>query len=63
MVKLDCWRKFNRRIKAHLEDLHFLQNELLCLQVIFWQNDNFLNRPLVCRHKHTPVSSDPITLR
>lgn len=41
------------KLKAHLEDLHLLQNQLLCLQVIFGQNNHFLNRPLVCTQTHT----------
>lgn len=42
----------NRKIpgfSAHLKDLHFLQHEFLCLQVISWQDDHLLHCTSVCR--------------
>lgn len=33
---------------TYFEDLHFLQDQLLSLQVISGQDDDFLNCPLVC---------------
>lgn len=46
-------------IKADLENLNLLQDQLLSLQIISGQHDDFLNRPLVCRPQHTPVSDTP----
>lgn len=47
--------------RAHLENLHLLQDQLLRLQVISGQNDDFLNCSLVCGPQHTPVSHVPAT--
>lgn len=48
-----------RAIKADLEHLDFLQDQLLCLKVISRQHNDFLYRSLVCGPQHTHVSYTP----
>lgn len=47
--------------KAYLENLDLLQDQLLGLQIVSGQHNDFLNCPLVCGPQHTPVNYTPAT--
>ena len=46
---------------AYLENLYLLENQLLGLQIVSGQHNDFLNCSLVCGPQHTPVSYTPAT--
>lgn len=48
-----------QEIETYLENLGFLQDELLSLKVISGQHDDLLNRSLVCGPQRTHVSYTP----
>lgn len=48
-------------VVTDLENLHFLQYQLLCLQVVSRQDNHFLDRPPICSVRvRTQINSDPL---